>query len=390
VVYSRILRTPGVAALVTATGLGMLPFGMNALAMLLFVSDASDSFAAAGLVVGAFALGSAVGGPLQSRLFDRHGVRVVPPTALASALGLVLLCALGTSVAAMAGAALAAGVAAPPFMPVLRSCWPALLAERPDMLRGAYALDAVMIELSLIVGPLTTVALVTLGGRRLPLLVSAGLVLAGAGLMTTTLRGHVVAAPRRRPLGSLAVPGLRTLVLASVPLGFCFGAVEVALPAFGDAHGSPELGGLLLAVWAAASALGGLAYGMRAERASVARAHLAFSLLLPAGVLSLAAARSPLAMALLVALAGMPLAPLIASRNQLVQLVVSRGAVAEAFSWPVTAVLAGSSAGAAVGGGIVQRSSWSALVAVAGLAALGGAGIVALWRRTLVPADAAA
>ena len=66
-----------------------------------------------------------------------------------------------------------------------------------------------------------------------------------------------------------------------------------------------------------------------------------FALLLPAGCAVLFAATSPATMALLVILAGLPIAPLIASRNQLVERVAPRGTATEAFTWPLTALVAG-------------------------------------------------
>ena len=51
-VYAAILRTPGVAMLVLATLIGRLPIGISGLAILLYVEEVSDSFAAAGVCAG--------------------------------------------------------------------------------------------------------------------------------------------------------------------------------------------------------------------------------------------------------------------------------------------------------------------------------------------------
>jgi predicted MFS family arabinose efflux permease len=390
-VYARILGTPGVAMIVLATLIGRLPIGISGLAILLFVEEVSDSFAAAGLCAGALALGSAAGAPFQGRLIDRRGVEMLLPLALAHAGGLVVIWLAGEAgapVALLAAASLATGATIPPVSSVLRSRWQFLLPGRPELLAGAFALDSVMIEVIFVIGPLLTTVVVATVGAQYALIVSAACVLLGTSLMLAGLAGKP--GPERteagRPafgLGALASPGLRTLVMASLPVGFTFGTLEVVLPAFSEAEGSKELAGVLLAVWSAASGVGGLVWGARGGDAPLLQAHLVFAWLLPLGVAPLLLAGSPLSMALLAILTGLPIAPLIASRNQLVERVVVPGTATEAFTWPLTALVAGVSLGAAAAGAVVEASSWSAGVLLAMAVAFVGAAVVLGRRRTL-------
>jgi predicted MFS family arabinose efflux permease len=108
-----------------------------------------------------------------------------------------------------------------------------------------------------------------------------------------------------------------------------------------------------------------------------------FAWLLPLCVAPLALAWSPLTMALLAVLAGLPIAPLIASRNQLVERVVLPGTATEAYTWPLTALVAGVALGAAAGGAVVEASSWSAGVVLAMAVGFVGALVVLGRRRTL-------
>src|SRR5215207_9432209 len=71
--YAAILRLPHVAPLLAASMLARLPFGLYALAVVLYLAEARGSYAVAGLVDGGFGLGAAVGVPTQSRLIDRFG-----------------------------------------------------------------------------------------------------------------------------------------------------------------------------------------------------------------------------------------------------------------------------------------------------------------------------
>jgi predicted MFS family arabinose efflux permease len=176
---------------------------------------------------------------------------------------------------------------------------------------------------------------------------------------------------------------VRTLVLASLPVGFCFGSVEVVLPAFSDSEGSREMAGVLLAVWSASSGAAGLVYGARGRQAALADLHVRFALLLPVGIATLALASSPLTMAFLTVLAGIPIAPLIASRNQLVGEVSLPGTATEAFTWPLTALVAGVSLGAAAAGAVVESYSWTAGVLMAVAVAAVGAAVLLARRETL-------
>jgi hypothetical protein len=392
-VYARILRTPGVAPIVLATLIGRLPIGISGLAILLYVEEVSGSFAAAGLCTGALALGSAVGAPLQGRLIDRRGVGWLLPLAVVHSTGLLLVWGAGEAgapVALLAAASLVTGAAIPPVSSVLRSRWPYLLAGRPELLAGAFALDSVMIELIFVTGPLLTTAVVATVGPQYALIVSAGCVLSGTSLLLAGLRGRpgparAEAGQRAFGLGALAAPGLRTLVLASLPVGFTLGTLEVVLPAFSEAEGSKAIAGVLLAVWSAASGVGGLVWGARGGEAPLVQSHLRFAWLLPLGIAPLALATSPLSMGLLTILAGLPIAPLIASRNQLVDRVALPGTATEAFTWPLTALVAGVSLGAATAGVVVEAGSWSAGVAVATAVAVLGAAVVLARRGTLQP-----
>jgi predicted MFS family arabinose efflux permease len=273
---------------------------------------------------------------------------------------------------------------------VLRARYPVLFAGRPELIQGAFALDSVLTETIFTVAPLLTALLVVLLDPAAALLVSAAAVLVGSVALVTALpplpRTDAAQAPGR--LGALASPGIRTLVATMLPVGFAFGALEVALPAFADDEGAPELAGVLLALWSMGSLAGGLVYGARPRRRPLARVHLLIALWLPFTLVPLAAATSPVAMALLVLPAGALIAPLIATRNELAGRVAPAGAQTEAFTWPLTAMVAGIALGAAAAGALADGTGWQAAVLAAAGTAAAGAAISAGRRATLAPASA--
>jgi MFS family permease len=390
--YAEVLRVPHVAALVMATLLARFPIGINALAVVLYLRESTGSFAVAGVVAGSLAAGSGIGAPVQGRLVDRFGQRrVLVPLAFLHALALGALVLAGESAAPTAvlvPCGLLAGFAIPPTSAVLRSMWPSLLRERPELIQPAYALDSVMIELIFILGPLLTGLLTAVLSPQAALVVSAVSVIAGT-LAFTALPPSRAWRPEREAraglLGALGSQGVRSLVLISLPAGVGIGICEVALPAFADARGARELAGVLLAVWSLGSAAGGLAYGALSNRPPLERAHLLVAGLLPLSILPLAAASSVAVMALLVLPAGMFLAPLLATRNELVGRVAPAGARTEAYTWPVTAFVGGIAVGAALAGVLVEGPGWRvAFLAATGCAAVGAVLAVAR-RHTLAP-----
>ncbi len=288
-------------------------------------------------------------------------------------------------------AAFAAGGTFPPTSSVLRAQYPRLFGDSPALLQGAFALDSVLTESIFTVAPLLTAALVVLFEPAAAIAVSAAAVLCGTAAMVAALppgAGDATPAEHRSSgLGALAAPGIRTLVAAMLPVGFAFGALEVALPAFADHEGRPELAGVLVALWALGSVAGGLAYGARPRRGSLSGSHLRIALLLPLSFLPLALATSPAMMALLVIPAGVLIAPLIATRNEMAGLVAPEGARTEAYTWPLTAMVGGIALGAASAGAIADAAGWQTAVLVAAVAAGCGTVVSAGRRATLAPAS---
>jgi MFS family permease len=389
-VYARILRTPRIAVLIGAVVLTRLPFAINALAVVLFIREETGSFGIAGLVSGALALGAAAGSPFASRLVDRRGARMLVPLAAVHAAAVVAIWALGSAgapSAATAFAALVAGASFPPAGAVLRSRYADLIGD-PELVHGAYALDSVTIELAFVTGPLLTALVVAVVGPAYALWLSAALALAGTTLFQARMPDdgpHPASGAHRGFLGALAEPGVRMLALSTAPVGFCIGAIEVALPAFSTEAGSAALAGILLALWSAASGVGGLLYGARPPRGGALRSFFIFALVFPLASLPLAAASSPAVMAALVVLAGIPIAPLIASRNQILGGLAPGGTGAESFTWLMTALVTGLAAGNAVSGAVVEGEGWPAAVVLGCIVGAAGAAIAYAWRGALRP-----
>jgi len=395
-IYAQVLRVPGFAVLITSTMITRLPFAINGLAVILFLRAETGSFATAGLAAGALALGAGIGAPVAGRIIDRRGAIMLMPLAVGHAVAILSLWALGEGgapIGALVGCAAVAGVCFPPSGSVLRSRWSEMMDGDAELLRGAFAFDSVMIEVSFVAGPLITAVLVALLGPEAALAASATLIIAGTALFVWKLpetRRVIPLEDRVGGLGPLRNPAIRAVALSTVPFGFLIGSVEVAIPAFSDVEGSTALAGVLLALWSLASGIGGLTFGARPPQRDLFQVYLGATLLFPIVCLPLALASSPVAMGILVLAAGAPIAPLIATRNQLVSVMATAGTGTEAFSWLMTSLIAGVSLGTAVGGTVVEGNGWEAAVLAGVAVALAGSVASFVWRGAIRPAQAVA
>jgi MFS family permease len=382
---------PGARRLFAVSIVARVPVATLSIGLLVHARHVTGSFAAAGLVAGAFAVALGAGGPLLGAIADRRGqtaVLVASALAAGAALGAVAALPAGAPLALLVALAAAVGLATPPVGACTRTLIPALIAD-PDALRAAYAAESAAVELTWIAGP----PLVLLAGATW----STGAALAGAAAVL--LAGTVAFAaqpasrawrPERaaeRPRGgSLGTAEMRTLVLVFVLAGVLFGAVEIAVAAAAEALGATAAAGPLLGIWGAGSLAGGLV-AARAGGGARSGAGLALVLAaLAAGHLALAgAAGSVLALAAVLALAGTTIAPTYASVFAMVDRAAPAGTATEAFAWLNTAVAIGAAAGAASAGAVAQAGGASATFVLAGVAGAAAALLAAVRASTIAP-----
>src|SRR5919197_4723133 len=163
--FREILGKRQVQVVVGASIVAGLNVGIP-LAIVLMVQRQTGDFASAGAVSGCAALANAATGPLRGRLLDRFGQsRTLVPLALIEATALASLV-----IATLAGAPLAVlivlglleGGASAPLLSSMRPLW-ADLVDHPGQLPSAYAIQAVLLEVFFISGPLVAAALIALG-----------------------------------------------------------------------------------------------------------------------------------------------------------------------------------------------------------------------------------
>jgi MFS family permease len=372
---SAIASAPGALRVFVISIVARLPLTMLSIGLLVHARHLTGSFAAAGVVTGAYGVSLGVGGPLLGKLVDRRGqtaVLVASAGVAAPLLGAVAVMPVGTSPAVLVALACGIGLAEPPLGACVRTLFPGLLGDA-GAVRSAYAADASASELTWIAGPPLALGL---GAAW-----STGAALAAAGLIlvvataafavqpaSRSWRPAPAAGPRPRG-GSLQTPAMRTLVVVLVAVGLLFGAVEVAVTAATDALGSTAAAGPLLGVWGAGSLVGGVLAARFGGGAHGAGGLTLVLVALTVGHLALtAAAGSVLALAAVLLVAGAAIAPTYATVYAMVDHAAPAGTVTEAFAWLGTAIAIGASAGAASAGALADHAGPVAAFALAGAA----------------------
>jgi len=361
----RELLSAGEARRVVSWGLlARMPMGMSALALVLLVRSEGGSYATAGIVSGTYAVASGAGSVVGGRLVDRRPpAPVVTVYALGYGTALATLLALAHARVAepvLVAATLVAGLLAPPVGPTIRMMWPSML-PRPGLRTTAYALEATIQEVIFVVGPLIV------GVLAATISASAGIVAAGVACVAGTIGFTTTPAVRaRRPdpshdrsdhhvLQALVPWGIRRLLLLGIAYGVAFGAAEVSMPAFAEAHGGRALGGITLAAFSGGSLVGGILAGAAASAGPLNRrlqvTSAAFVLVLIPPLL----AGSVVQMAVVMFIAGLPIAPSVAVAYNMLERAAVPGTQAEIFGWMSTAVTIGIAVGTAAGGSLIAH-----------------------------------
>jgi MFS family permease len=391
--YRVLLRPPGTARLIVSLLIGRIPIGIFSLAIVLLVRAETGSFAQAGAASAAWAIGAGFLAPIQGRLVDRFGQpAVLIPSTLANALAVIGVVACARSQApawTLCLFAFVGGAALPPLGACMRSVWAQVFENDADARNTAYTFEGIVAEAFFIVGPVITTVLIAVSTTSVALIVAVAMSLLGTLVFATAplARSWRIEPFERTRAGALGSPGMRTLMLAIVPTGISFGALEVAMPAFAVEHGQKaELAGILLSLMAVGSVVGGIWYGARQWSSPVVERFIVLHVVLALGTLPLLIANSIPLMGAMAVIAGLALAPSAAAAYLLIDQVAPPGTTTEATTWMMTSNVAGAAAGAALAGVIVEAADarWAIVLACAG-PVIGAIVSVAL-RRTLHPA----
>lgn len=367
-------------ALLTLNVLARIPTAGAGVLIVVHAHALTGSYAAAGAVTAAATLAMALASPVLGGVIDRRGqTGVLVLSGLVAGAAYVVLALLPGSAptAAIAALAAVAGGLQPPLGACLRTLWPQVLDHDQVAVDAAFSLEAAVLELTYIAGPLGFLTLAAITSSRISI-ATLGVTLA-AGTVAFALRhesrawrphDHDEHAARAR--SALAAPGVRTVVAIMAVVGVLIAGVEVAVTAATHDLDLPGATGPLLALWGLGSLLGGIA---AARAGGVRNLGLVLAgLAVTHGALALGAS-APILLAVLLVVAGAFIAPVFGAASALIGRDALPGTTTEAFAWMSTALAAGFAAGAALAGVLIDAGGAATAFAVAGALGLPAAAV---------------
>jgi MFS family permease len=389
--YRQTFALPRVRTLLLVVFLAKVPAAAGGMVLTLHVAvGLQHGYGAAGSAGAVVTVGMALGASVLGRLIDRFGLR---PILVLTMVANALFWGLGSQLpyAALLVAGFAAGLLELPVMSIGRQSVAAMVP--PDLRRTAYSIDSVSTELAYMVGPAAAVLIATQFSTVTSMYAMAGaIVTAGAVLLVVNppVRSEEERAsdtgervPRRSWLG----PRMVAVLVIAAGAVFILAGTEVAIVAQLRSIDQLAYTGLVIGVWSAVSAVGGLVYGaLHRSPGQVTLMALLGLLTLPIGLAS--GQWWWLALALIPASA--LCAPTIAATGEEVSRLAPAAARGEATGMQSSAFTLGAAAGAPAVGFVVDHSAPGWGFAVAGLGGVIVAGVAAfliIRNRRVEPAE---
>lgn len=370
--YRETLALPGIRSLLIVATLARIPITAGAVTLTLHVvTDLHRGYGAAGLIGAAFTVGASLGAPVMGRFVDRRGLR---PMLLLTTIAEVVFWTASQAVPypVLLVAAAFGGFLSLPAFSVARQSIAALTPEAKRL--PAFALDSMTTELSFMAGPALGVLISTTAGPRIGMIsIAIGLLLAGVGLyvLNPPVRAHdegPITAGERVPRRSWLRPRLVAVLLISMAATVVLAGTDVAVVAVLRSTHELSWTGVVLALWAVYSLLGGFAYG------TVRRGVAPVMLLAPMALLTIPVGLGGhhwWLLALLLIPAGALCAPTITASADAVSRLTPASARGEAMGLHNSALTVGVALGSPIAGLVMD--TWSPPW---GFAAVGGLGLL--------------
>ncbi|HWS36838.1 MAG TPA: MFS transporter [Actinoplanes sp.] len=370
--YRETIALPKITSLLMVATLARVPIAAATVVLTLHVvTGLGMSYGAAGLVGAASTIGGSFGAPVMGRLVDRWGLRpVLVLTTVAEVI--YWLVAQALPYWALLPAAAVGGFLALPAFSVARQAIAALTPESHRL--PAFALDSMSTELAFMAGPALGVLIVTVGSARGAMIALAvGILLAGIGLwlLNPPVRAAheaPVASGERVPRSSWLKPRFVAILAVTMAATLVLSGTDVAVVAALRASGEVEWAGLVLALWAFFSLIGGFLYG------TIRRGLPILVIFTPMAILTIPVGLGGdhwWLLALLLAPAGALCAPTITASSDAISRMIPAAARGEAMGMHNSALTVGVACGAPLAGLAIDQwgPAW-------GFVAVGSVGVL--------------
>lgn len=391
--YRAVFRAPGSLAFAAAGFVMRMPIAIYPLGLVLVVSARTGHYGFAGVLSACYVVGGVPGGPLLSRLVDRHGQRrlLVPATAVhvAAVVALAVLLEIRAPDWTLVAPTLLAGFAYLSVGSLIRARWSLVLSGQPTM-ATAYSLESILDEMIFVIGPIIATLIATHTDPTIVFYVAIVLVAGGALWLSSQHATEPPAHPAGAPAHASALRsrGMVLLTVCAIGMGAVFASVEITMVAFCGQHGHRGLSGLVVSMFALGSGVSGVVYGSRSWRSDVLTRFRLQALIFGVLPIVFLAATNTAVLAVCAFVAGLGIAPTLITAFSLIEQLVAGTSLVEGLTWLLTGLNIGYGAGSAVVGGIADAHGARVAFGVSIVSGLATAVVALVLHRRLTAASA--
>lgn len=348
--YLQLWNSPGLMRVVASQLLARFPYGMTVLALVMHVEHIFDSYALAGIALGAETIFSAMSGPLLGRLVGRIGImRVFVPGSILSIATFLLLAYTPFAEWWVVFLAALLGLVQPPIQSVARTVYPRLI--KPELRSSIFALDATSQELIWILGPVIATFAAAQISTVFAMVLMAVIQAIGILLFLTdkNVRSTKIEKTEKQIGHVMKNRTVIVMVILGTVLVASFAGMEIPTVALID----KSLSGVVVAIFSLGSIIGGLTLGHRTPRRWTVPG---FFLLGTVGyLLSMFDPANPAWLSICWFVGGISVAPLLGTVNAMISSATSDADALEAYGWLNTGQLLGYAGAAVIVGFLIDN-----------------------------------
>ena len=370
--YLTLFRTPGGLRFSIPGLIARMPISMDSLALIFIVVAVSDSYAIAGALSATASVVIAFATPHWSRVADRIGqsamlVRIIPVKVFAFCVFTVLVLnetPVWTWFVAIiiteAFSVNTGGLVRRRWLHVLSPDKSTTAEDEQDrhVVNTAYSFEALMDEVVFILGPIIVTACATTIAPAAGIISGIIFLAVGVPLFVMQKDTEPPANPKREVDPHPAVirnKRVQAVVLPTTLLGGFFGSIAIVTVAFAEARDQAALSGVLLAIWAAGSAVAAIMNGVIKWRLTSATRFLIFLLALTILSIPMLFVHSITWLAVALFFNGFAIAPLVINAYGVAEGAVPPEQITETLTWVVAGMPMGGALASALSGQIIDR-----------------------------------
>lgn len=240
---------------------------------------------------------------------------------------------------------------------LVRRRWVHILPN-PKLKTTAYSFESLVDEIIFVFGPLLATFLATNVSPVSCLIASMAFVIIGQPALAKLRDSEPKVEKVKKDLNALNIikrKSAQAIILPVFFVGGYFGSVGIVVVAFANKAGTPEISGLLLAVWALGSATSALVNGVVGINFSPAKIFIYSLIFMFIMSLGLFFTNSPLTLGIALFLNGLGISPLLVNAFATMEQEVSQEELTEAMTWVITGTPTGGAIGSAIAGQVIDN-----------------------------------